>query len=75
MRWTRFEVVIKAIPRNGAAYYYKALALIGQKKQKMAQQALLKAIELNPQLMAARLILAEFYLRERDREMARRQLE
>ncbi len=71
----RFGVVIGAASQNGPAYYYKALALIGQRKRNLAQQALLKAIELNPGLVEPRLILAEFYLHNRDREMAGRQLE
>ena len=71
----RFEVVIREAPRNSAVYYYKALALIGEGKRNLAQQALLKSIELNPGMVEPRLILAEFYLYDRDREMARRQIE
>ena len=41
----------------------------------LAKSSLLKATELNPNLVEARLILADFYLKERDKDLAREQIE
>ncbi len=71
----RFNLVIRDRPRNAMAYYFKALCLIGTGKNKLAEQDLLKTVELNPRMLDARLILAETYLRERDKDLARQQIE
>ncbi|MFC1823267.1 tetratricopeptide repeat protein [Thermodesulfobacteriota bacterium] len=44
-------------------------------QRKLAEQELLKAVELNPRLLNARLILAEIYLREKNKQLAREQIE
>jgi len=71
----KFELLTRERPRSEMAFYYKALALIQKGEAKLAEPDLLKAIELNPKLLEARLILAEAYLRERNKELARQQIE
>jgi Tfp pilus assembly protein PilF len=51
------------------------LAQTGKGEHTLAEQDLLKAVELNPRLLDARLILAEFYVRGRNQELAREQIE
>jgi tetratricopeptide (TPR) repeat protein len=71
----RFDFVTREKPRDAFSQYYKALSLLGKGEKELAKQDLLKAVELNPRLLDARLILAEFYLRERDQNLAREQIE
>ncbi|RJR50568.1 MAG: tetratricopeptide repeat protein [Desulfobacteraceae bacterium] len=71
----KFELLTRERPRSEMAFYYKALALIQKGEAKLAEPDLLKAIELNPKLLEPRLILAESYLRERNKELARQQIE
>lgn len=71
----RLDLAVRASPRNPIAHYFKALSLIGKGESNLAQQDLLKAVELDPRLLDARLILAEFYLRERNKSLAREQIE
>jgi tetratricopeptide (TPR) repeat protein len=71
----RFDHVTRESPRNAAAYYFKALCQIGKGEPKLAEQNLVKAVELNPQLLNARLLLGETYLRERNEDLAREQIE
>jgi len=71
----KFELLARERPHSEMAFYYKALALIQKGEPKMAESDLLKAIELNPNLLDARLILAEAYLRERNKKLARQQIE
>jgi tetratricopeptide (TPR) repeat protein len=66
----RFDLVLEAWPRYHMAYYFRALSLIGTGERKLAQKDLLEAVELNPSLVDARLSLAGFYLRERNRSLA-----
>jgi tetratricopeptide (TPR) repeat protein len=71
----RFDLVARENPRNPMAYYFRALAHIGKGENILAERDLLKAVELNPSLLDARLILAEFYVRGRNQELARQQIE
>jgi tetratricopeptide (TPR) repeat protein len=71
----KFDLVVRDRPRSEAAYYYRALALIGKGETRLAEPDLLKAVELNPRLLDARLILAENYLRDRNKDLARQQIE
>ncbi len=71
----RFELVVRESPQNAMAHYFKALCLLGKGERELAQQDLLKSVELNPGMVDARFILAEFYLRDRDLELARQQIE
>jgi tetratricopeptide (TPR) repeat protein len=71
----RFNVVARESPRNPMGYYFRALAQIRQGKSKVAEADLLKAIELDPRFYEPRLILAESYLRDRNKELARQQIE
>ena len=71
----RFDVVVRESSRNPMAHYFRALSHIGKGDPKMGQQDLLKAVEFNPGLLDARLILAELYLNERNADLARQQIE
>ena len=71
----KFDIMVKERPRSDAAFYYRAVTLIQKGEPRLAEQDLLKAIELNPRLLDARLILAENYLRERNRDLARQQID
>jgi tetratricopeptide (TPR) repeat protein len=71
----RFNVVVKEGPRNSMGYYFRGLAYIGKGDPKMGQQDLVKAVEFNPGLLEARLILSEVYLNERNADLARQQIE
>ncbi len=71
----RFNLVTRESPRNAMGYYFRALAQIRQGKNKVAEADLLKAIELDPRFYEARLILAESYLRDRNKDLARQQIE
>ncbi len=71
----RFDVVVKESPRNSMAYYFRGLCYIAKGDPKMGQRDLLKAVEFNPGLLDARLILAEFYLNERNADLARQQVD
>ncbi len=71
----RFDVVVRESPRNSMAHYFRGLSHIGKGDPKLGQQDLLKAVELNPGLLDARLILAEFYLNERNADLARQQID
>jgi tetratricopeptide (TPR) repeat protein len=71
----RFNVVVRESPRNSMAYYFRGLAYIGKGDPKMGQQDLVKAVEFNPRLLDARLILSEFYLNERNADLARQQID
>ncbi len=71
----RFDVVVRESPRNSMAHYFRGLSHIGKGDPKMGQQDLLKAVEFYPGLLEARLILAEFYLNERNADLARQQID
>lgn len=71
----RFDVVVRESPRNPMAYYFRGLSHIGKGDPRMGQQDLLKAVELNPGLLDARLILAEYYLNDRNADLARQQID
>ena len=71
----RFNLVTREWPRNAGAHYFKALSLLGQRKGQLAEKDLVKAVELNPRLIEARLLLAERYLRQRDKDLAREQID
>jgi tetratricopeptide (TPR) repeat protein len=71
----RLELVLLDQPENSTAHYFKGLCLIGKGDLELAKGSLLKAVELNPRLVDARLILADFYLRARDKDLARKQID
>jgi len=60
-----FDTAISNEPRLADAYFYRALALIGKRDEAQAKKDLVRSLELNPRLIGARLLLAEFYLREK----------
>jgi len=70
----RFDLVIRENPQNGLAHYYRALCFAAKGEGKLAEQDLLKAVELNPGLADARIKLAEGYLRVRNPDLAREQI-
>ena len=72
---SRFDLIVKESPRNAMAHYFKALSLVGKGESRLAEQDLLKAVQFNPRLLDARLLLAEFYLRQRYQDLAREQIE
>lgn len=71
----KFDLLVKERPRSDMAFYYRALALIQKGEPKLAEADLLKAVELNPRLLDARLILAESYLRDKNKDLARQQID
>lgn len=71
----RFDLVVRERPYDAMGYYFRALCRVGKGERNLAEQELLKSVELNPHLVDARLILAEFYLRDRKRDLARQQIE
>lgn len=71
----RFDLVVREWPRNAEAYSFKALALLGQGKGQLAEKDLVKAVELNPRLVDARVLLAERYLQQRNMNLVREQVE
>jgi tetratricopeptide (TPR) repeat protein len=71
----RFDLVIRENPQNGSAHYYRALCFAGKGENKLAEQDLLKAVEINPGLVDARIKLAQGYLRSRNKDLAREQIE
>ncbi len=71
----RFDVAVRESPRNPMAHYFRGLSQIGKGDPKMGQQDLLKAVEFNPGLLDARLILAEFFLNDRNADLARQQID
>ncbi len=71
----RFILVVRDRPRFAMAYYFKALCHMGMGENKLAEPDLIKALELNPRLLDARLILAEAYMIKREKDLARQQIE
>jgi tetratricopeptide (TPR) repeat protein len=71
----RFDFVIRENPRNAVAHHFRALANSGKGEDKLARQDLVKAVELDPGLLDARLILAGVYLREGNQDQAGRQID
>jgi tetratricopeptide (TPR) repeat protein len=71
----RFGVVVRESPKHAGAHYFRALCYLGKGERNLAQQDLLKAVDLNPGLFDARLILAELYLRDRNQDLAGQQIE
>ena len=72
----RFDLVLKEQGR-GVTWptIFRALALIGKGEAKLAEPDLVKAHGVESQPAGARLILAETYLRERNKDLARQQIE
>ncbi len=70
-----FDLTVRERPQNAMAHYFKGLCLVGKRENRLAKENLLKAVELNPLLTDARLILAEFFLKERDMATAGQQIE
>jgi tetratricopeptide (TPR) repeat protein len=72
---SQFDLIVTESPRNAMAHYFKALSLVGKGESRLAEQDMLKAVQFNPRLLDARLLLAEFYLRQRNQDLARGQIE
>lgn len=70
----RFDLLVGEWPRNAMVHYFRGLALLAQGKELMAERDLVKSVELDPRLINARVILAERYLRERHKNLAREQI-
>ena len=71
----RFDLVSRERPQNAQAHYFKALALLGKGERKLAEGSLLKALELDPNLIDGRLILAEIYLQDKSTDLASQQID
>jgi tetratricopeptide (TPR) repeat protein len=71
----RFDRIIRESPGSALGYYFKALALIGNGERRSGEGVLMKAIELNPQLVDARMILVELYLLDGNNSHARKEIE
>jgi len=71
----RLDYVLRENPNAYMAYYYKGLALTSSGQNELGENNLVKALEGNPQNLKARLLLAEAYLRRRNVELAREQVE
>lgn len=71
----RFDFVLNERPNDAEAHYLKGLSLAGKKELILARQEFLKTIELNPNKLEARLILARYYLRDGQNELAKTQIE
>jgi tetratricopeptide (TPR) repeat protein len=71
----RFDLVGREWPQNAGVHYFKGLAFLGQGKGQLAMKEMVRAVELNPRFTDARVILAEGYLREREKNLAREQID
>ncbi|MBW2000062.1 MAG: tetratricopeptide repeat protein [Deltaproteobacteria bacterium] len=69
-----FNVAIRSNPEDSFAYYFRGLCYIRKGESRLAQQDLLKALELNPGLLDARLALARLYLGQRKQKLASQQI-
>lgn len=58
----RFDLVVRASPRNAGAHYYRGISLAEDGDIEPALQALEEALELNPDLEEARMRLAGLYI-------------
>jgi tetratricopeptide (TPR) repeat protein len=70
----RFDLVARERPRDAGPYYFRGLALLAKGERKLAEQDLIKAVELNPGLLEARLLLADFHVRDGNRDLARQEV-
>jgi tetratricopeptide (TPR) repeat protein len=71
----RLERTAKEAPNNPLAHYYLGWSFAGKGQNAQAKQSLVKAVELDPRLARARLILARIYFGEGKAELARREVE
>ena len=71
----RFDTVLRERPRSAMARYFRALSLIGKGDAKLAQQDLLEALEVDPEMLDARLVLADIYARQGNKKLARQQID
>jgi len=62
-----FETVLKGTSGHGKAHYLKAVALFNANEVERARGALMRALELDAELLEARLLLAKIYLRRREK--------
>jgi tetratricopeptide (TPR) repeat protein len=69
------DLVVKERPNDALVHHFRGLALLGKGERKMAEQDLLKAVELNPWMLESRVILGELFLRDRNLDLARQQIE
>lgn len=69
------DLVVKERPNDALAHHFRGLTLLGKGERKLAEQDLLKSVELNPWMIDSRLILAELFLRDRNADLARQQIE
>ncbi len=61
-----FDQLISEEPGAERAHYFKGVAYLGKGEAHLARMDLVRAVELNPDYLKARLLLAEIYLREQD---------
>jgi tetratricopeptide (TPR) repeat protein len=71
----RFDLVIRENPRNAAAHHFRALAHSGRGEDRLVRQDLVRAVELDPRLLEARVLLAGVFLRERNQDLAAQQID
>ncbi|RLC31028.1 MAG: hypothetical protein DRH37_03975, partial [Deltaproteobacteria bacterium] len=69
-----FELTARERPQSAMVHYFKGLCLLGQGQNRRAREDLLKAVELDPGLKDARLILADLFLQERNTELSGQQI-
>ncbi|MBW2023063.1 MAG: tetratricopeptide repeat protein [Deltaproteobacteria bacterium] len=71
---SRLALVIRERPSFGQACYFRALAYMGKGNRQLAKRDLVKAVELDGGLVKARMLLAEFYLKEKAPDLALEQI-
>jgi len=68
-----FEDLAKQEPRSARAHYFKGIAHVGKNEAGLAKTSLLRAIELNPRFIKAKIVLADLYMRDKAFELARKE--
>ncbi len=70
-----FDHLIQEEPRIAVSYYYKGLAHLGNAEINLAKAELVKAIEIDPKFLNARLRLGELYMNGNDFRLAQKESE
>lgn len=70
-----FDQLSKDAPDNAAVHYFKGVAYAKKGRTQIAREALYKALELNPHLIKANLLLAELQLADKNLKEAQSQCE
>jgi len=68
-----FEELSKQEPRSARVHYFKGIAHIGRNETGQAKTAMLRAIDLNPRYIKAKIVLADLYMREKAFDLARKE--